>query len=318
MAVRCPAIITPNWMGWMRDLKKWLVNPLPYGCKLFALWDSCHSQTILDLDHYICNEPEDGKRMRQCRESSPRTTFWRDVIPGRKGIPQIPRSAFTTAPHELRGRPVNRASVSITAVSAGGSPPLSKWIPFSVESIQRVLSPPSWFKCNGNCPLPTEGDTKCAHVISLSACKDNQSAFDDYYIGTVTKFFIDHLSKLPSAHAVTLSSSFTQGAKPKSTLGELLLAIRQRVDKITAARQAQDAETRVISRQTTFASGSRVQLKTEWIPQAIRRNTEVNVGALEQFLQFTPSSVQEEDENEYSQQPCVSSQRVVVLGANRH
>lgn len=89
-----------------------------------------------------------------------------DVHSGRNGITPIPRSAFTIAHHELRGRPVARASVSITAVSAGSSPPLSKWIPFSVEGIQRVLSPPSWPRCNGRCSLPTEGDTKCAHVVS--------------------------------------------------------------------------------------------------------------------------------------------------------
>lgn len=93
-------------------------------------------------------------------------SFTLDVHPGRKGIPLIPRSASTIASHELRGRPVS----SITAVSAGGSPPFSKWIPFSVEAIQRVLSPRPWFKCNGKCPLPTEGDTNCAHVVSNKSC----------------------------------------------------------------------------------------------------------------------------------------------------
>ncbi|KAG2139438.1 caspase domain-containing protein [Suillus cothurnatus] len=37
-------------------LRKALVDPLPPGSKLFALWDSCHSETILDLDHYKCNK----------------------------------------------------------------------------------------------------------------------------------------------------------------------------------------------------------------------------------------------------------------------
>jgi hypothetical protein len=89
-----------------------------------------------------------------------------DVHSGRNGVTPIPRNAFTIAHHELRGRPVTRASVSITAVSAESSPPFSKWIPFCVEGIQRVLSPPSWPKCNGKCSLPTEDDTKCAHVVS--------------------------------------------------------------------------------------------------------------------------------------------------------
>ena len=96
-----------------------------------------------------------------------------DVHPGRNSATPIPRSAFTIPPDERRGRPVARASVSITAVSAGSSPPLSKWIPISVGGFQqRVLSPPSWtnLKCNGRCSLPTEGDMKCAHVVSDDSC----------------------------------------------------------------------------------------------------------------------------------------------------
>ncbi|TCD69528.1 Ca(2+)-dependent cysteine protease [Steccherinum ochraceum] len=37
------------------DLKKLLVNPLPIGARLTALFDSCHSGTLLDLPHYKCN-----------------------------------------------------------------------------------------------------------------------------------------------------------------------------------------------------------------------------------------------------------------------
>ncbi|KAG1869995.1 caspase domain-containing protein [Suillus subluteus] len=36
-------------------LKKRLVDPLPHGAKLFALWDCCHSHTVLDLEHFNCN-----------------------------------------------------------------------------------------------------------------------------------------------------------------------------------------------------------------------------------------------------------------------
>ncbi|KAG0697593.1 caspase domain-containing protein [Suillus ampliporus] len=36
-------------------LKAHLVDPLPQGAKLFALWDCCHSQTVLDLEHSNCN-----------------------------------------------------------------------------------------------------------------------------------------------------------------------------------------------------------------------------------------------------------------------
>lgn len=93
--------------------------------------------------------------------------------------------------------------------------------------------------------------------------------------------------------------------------------IRQHVGEITDARRAWDEETRVISRRTTFTTGPRIKVKTEWTPRPFRRNTILNVGTLEELLQSTPSSVQEGDEDKYSQQPSVSSPCSVVVDANR-
>ncbi|CDO71029.1 hypothetical protein BN946_scf184844.g33 [Trametes cinnabarina] len=36
-------------------LRKLLVDALPVGANLIAIFDSCHSGTLLDLDHYLCN-----------------------------------------------------------------------------------------------------------------------------------------------------------------------------------------------------------------------------------------------------------------------
>ena len=33
-----------------------MVEPLPVGVCLTAVFDSCHSGTLLDLDHYDCNK----------------------------------------------------------------------------------------------------------------------------------------------------------------------------------------------------------------------------------------------------------------------
>ncbi|KAF8137476.1 caspase domain-containing protein, partial [Boletus edulis] len=273
------------------ELKEWLVNPLPRGCKLFALWDSCHSHTILDLDHDDCNEPGNERQMGQSRESGSQSAL-RRVLPKRfwrNGATPIQRSAFTVSPYELRGRPVARVSVPEATLSAGSSPQRCKWTPIFMEKMQRFLSPLSWFPCNGSCSFPTEGDTKRAHVVSLSACKDNESAFDDNDCNeTVIKFFIEHMR-----------------TKPKSTLRELLLAIRQRVERITTERQALDMKNQVISRRSTFANGRKI--RTEWTPKVVRRNTEVNASTLDELFQFTPSSTREEDKNKYSQQPSYSS-----------
>lgn len=153
-----------------------------------------------DLDHHSCNEPECEQRVRQCRESGSQSAFrlgswyynssWHRLMsfysssetllyvsfhksyallivhPVRNAHTPIRRNAFNM-PHELRGRPVARTSLSITAVSAENSPPLSKYIPFFLPvDIRRVLSPTSWFKCNGKCSLPTESDVERAHVVS--------------------------------------------------------------------------------------------------------------------------------------------------------
>jgi hypothetical protein len=37
------------------ELKNILVDPLPVGCTLLAILDTCHSGTMLDLPHYHCN-----------------------------------------------------------------------------------------------------------------------------------------------------------------------------------------------------------------------------------------------------------------------
>ncbi|TFK52603.1 hypothetical protein OE88DRAFT_1424555 [Heliocybe sulcata] len=40
-----------------KELRRELVDPLPIGCTLMAVFDCCHSGTLLDLEHYRCNHP---------------------------------------------------------------------------------------------------------------------------------------------------------------------------------------------------------------------------------------------------------------------
>lgn len=139
------------------------------------------------------------------------------------------------------------------------------------------------------------------------------------------KFFVDHLSKPSSIYVVTVYSLLGQGVNPKSTLLELLQGIRfvaqdiasvytftiystrQRVDKTTAARKECARGTRAISRRRTSAS-SRILgsgIEADWTPRVKRRETEVNVGTLDEL--FTLSRTRQEDEAEFSQKPSVSS-----------
>ncbi|KAF9234252.1 hypothetical protein BU15DRAFT_79209 [Melanogaster broomeanus] len=202
------------------------------------------------------------------------------------------RLALTTVtPKKHRGRPTTRASLTLTAVSPDSSPERSPCFS-NASPLRRVLSPPSWFECDGTCKQPMEEDRDRAHVVnSLSACKDNERAFDDNQRkGTVTKFFVDHLRE-----------------NPKSTLLELLTAIRKRVDEISQARQELNMQTNIVSRLATFEHGS----KTNGKRSPVRRDT-IYVHTLEDYLRATMPSVREEDGSDvstlgYSQKPGYAS-----------
>ncbi|KAJ7813062.1 caspase domain-containing protein [Mycena olivaceomarginata] len=50
-------------------LHNYLVKPLAPGCTLVAFLDSCHSETLLDLKHHVCNRPALPRRiLRRARE----------------------------------------------------------------------------------------------------------------------------------------------------------------------------------------------------------------------------------------------------------
>ncbi|KIK46968.1 hypothetical protein CY34DRAFT_330498 [Suillus luteus UH-Slu-Lm8-n1] len=82
----------------------------------------------------------------------------------------------------------------------------SSWLPRmfienSPSALRRVLSPVSWFKCTGDCQKMKPEEQEAAHVVSLSACRDNEYAYDDNETrGTVTKFFIECVCKYASRH----------------------------------------------------------------------------------------------------------------------
>ncbi|KAH9164042.1 caspase domain-containing protein [Lactarius sanguifluus] len=57
------------------ELNDILVKPLPAGCSLFALLDTCHSGTLLDLPHYHCNSVYVPWRSKGKR----RTNSWQNV-----------------------------------------------------------------------------------------------------------------------------------------------------------------------------------------------------------------------------------------------
>ncbi|KAG1763489.1 caspase domain-containing protein [Suillus occidentalis] len=220
-------------------LRKALVDPLPRGSKLFV-----------NLDHYKCNKLLTGDAVR-----TPPKTFTERFLP----------DFGTNQQHRPRGRAGN-PSLTLNSILMRPQSP-SSWLPRmfidnSPSALRRVLSPVSWFKCTGDCHKMEPEEQKAAHVVSLSACRDNEYAYDDNETrGTVTKFFIECVSQ-----------------DPKPSLFTLLTHIKDRVDKLNEKRQMQ---LRIADRRATDVDD---RMTREKIMPILRRNTEVVIHDLDEYM----------------------------------
>ncbi|KAI9440266.1 caspase domain-containing protein [Lactarius psammicola] len=177
------------------ELNDILVKPLPAGSSLFALLDTCHSGTLLDLPHYHCNSVYVPWRSKGKR----RTNSWQNVTviqdplfseaattaPPRSSIANILAWGKPSAPTTTNARSVLPIFVSI---------PLSidqRVAPAPIEVGARHLreydlpssprlcaSPVSRFPCDGWCRTDPESQT--ATVVSLAACSDYQRTWEAY------------------------------------------------------------------------------------------------------------------------------------------
>ncbi|KIJ61563.1 hypothetical protein HYDPIDRAFT_115724 [Hydnomerulius pinastri MD-312] len=227
------------------ELKKFLISNLPKGSKLFALWDTCHSTTLLDLEHHYCNdhhareaEATHESLIGRTHSTAPKkhaqltldSTY--DVILQPYGCPVLfpwdPSShhLFPHAPgrdgtsswihrrwhkHTAKHRPLGAAfAYTIPYIDAA----------ITMGSNPDVASPMSQPMCSPTCEYTKPEDREKAHVISLAACRDDQVAYDDNEKqDTMTKFFVQALKR-----------------NPRITLGDLLLEIRECTSKITERR----------------------------------------------------------------------------------
>ncbi|KAJ7773665.1 peptidase C14, caspase domain-containing protein [Mycena maculata] len=142
------------------ELKRLLVNPLPEGCTMMAVLDTCHSASLLDLDHDQCN----GR--------------WSCGMGGQM-------LSFHNA-HQHRGSP------PLQSTKAGVRPSVSRKLEFMQDSVfagHRTTSIPQHRACArlkhtganmpGNiairrCESPLTDPSHMALVTCLSACKDDQ------------------------------------------------------------------------------------------------------------------------------------------------
>ncbi|KAG2361848.1 caspase domain-containing protein [Suillus spraguei] len=178
-------------------LKQHLVDPLPHGAKLFALWDCCHSHTVLDLEHFNCNG------------------LWRTPLKVLTGLARKTKSLSKRLSSSMKdsydGRFSSKDDSQLRNVS---------FDPDGVD-LCKVTSPDSYTPpCTFNCPMTPPENQIMASVVSLSACKDSELAYDDNVTHeTVTKFFIEYLE-----------------CNPRPSYGDLLSHIRGKVEDITRRR----------------------------------------------------------------------------------
>lgn len=212
-------------------LRQLLVNPLPSGTRMTAFFDACHSGTMLDLDHYTCNNryrPWISKGLRGSKTLQMRVAR-KDAIdlqePERKRSSQSPLRHLLPPQLQRTVKSVKRActldgrlTVDGAAAKLGIKPPKRSATTFSLETVRgrlafgqpgmllaqaksilslvvrRCLSPESTSKCNGYC---VHAQADVPHVISVSACNDAQSTWERGKKGSATQDLIEVLRANP-------------------------------------------------------------------------------------------------------------------------
>ncbi|KAF8913510.1 caspase domain-containing protein [Mucidula mucida] len=192
------------------DLRTRLVDRLPPGSQLVAIFDACHSATLLDLEHSHCNRvvvPYVSKGRRRSR------TLWNQ---------NVRKNALTSS--RTQGR---RVSVSINkstlrqydgqeCVQTQNLSPQTACDPcISLTSPTQVCeSPVAIYPCNGWCKFSPGDDDGKAKVVSLSCCEDSQIAWE--FRG----------SSMTAALVKTLG-----GKNPNPSLRDLILRVSHELHK---------------------------------------------------------------------------------------
>lgn len=200
------------------ELRQRLVDPLPIGANLVAIFDSCHSASLLDLDHFRCNRvfvPWISKGRRRS------DTRWNNVI-RRRAVwgelptdPKIFQGSLVISRHVYQNRRTSDSTIrykktSIDQLLVVGdrfrrmtaetitrtviSEPNNPWYGTDRSPITRTVSPEHIWPCTGWCP--PQPLTK-ANVMSIAACKDYQLSWEDRDGSSMTKALIKTLRNDP-------------------------------------------------------------------------------------------------------------------------
>lgn len=188
------------------ELKDILVNPLPVGCNLLAILDTCHSGTMLDLPHYHCNNvyvPWQSKGER-------RTMTMQNINVRRQATDSYPRNVSPPPTFETAADTIDEQSPTVELpqidtqldeaspadqreMSPRGRPRARREAREQMlfGSQTRFASPEARFVCDGWCKYSEEPHS---NVLSLSACSDLQRAWEGPK-GSLTRVLCNYLEK---------------------------------------------------------------------------------------------------------------------------
>ncbi|KAJ2922977.1 hypothetical protein H1R20_g14131, partial [Candolleomyces eurysporus] len=230
------------------DLREKLVDPLPVGSRLIAVFDTCHSASLLDLKHFRCNRvwvpwTNKGRRRSLTRQNGVVRQFGRPMSPkldgaARRFLPGIlKRKPNHDSIEQVLESPVQRSidsrrrerrhNVNVSTLSDDPHTPLSPapknrtlsgqsgdapWLSSIIEGapLVRTVSPEELF-CSGWCGRVVDADKKFPDVISLSAAKDGERAWEDSQGCSMTQCLIRILllgqDNHPTLHDLLLNVS---------------------------------------------------------------------------------------------------------------
>ncbi|KAK0451178.1 peptidase C14, caspase domain-containing protein [Desarmillaria tabescens] len=189
------------------DLRKYLVEPLPAGCQLTAVLDTCHSGSLLDLPHYRCNRVF-GRR---------RSESWWKVLTNESDGPSEPEDDISNSQREIELQALID-KIDANEEESDTDTDSDEYI-FNVRG-KMCLSPDTDRFCSGFCKASCESP-KGANVVCLSSCKDSQSTLEIKGKGySMTNVLIEYCRR-----------------QPHPTLKELMLHVIQETRKMTTGQR---------------------------------------------------------------------------------
>ncbi|KAF8959333.1 caspase domain-containing protein [Flammula alnicola] len=181
------------------ELRSNLAMPLPAKSSLIAVFDSCHSGTLLDLKHFRCNRvyvPWLNKGYRRTNSLWNSNKRMHAKISSRGGpIARLNQQVVKWARTSIDGvlaTPKDSVTFGVKATSVSSDhkhslsivtdnlPPPAPWLDSPTAESKQCMSPVAMY-CTGHCrenDLLTYEDAVQADVISISSSKDSQISWE--------------------------------------------------------------------------------------------------------------------------------------------